>query len=617
MPEETKYKIDDESMVSLLNVDIEAAQSLQIGLAEDRAECYARYRQEAYGNERTGWSSAVSPVVYNYVQWSMPNLLEIFNEDFFVLRGRDEKRASNFQKLLYYQMFRKQDGFRRFYDFLFDAEMYHYSVFKVFYKEDFDLVTENYEAMSADEMLQLVQQGDVTVSKYDEVTDELGDVSYEKVKAVRKKVLYAGPSFEVVPPWEFFYSPDCKIGDWGEIKGRLVFHEFKTTLNEIKRKENAGIYRKGTYDKIKAKIQPSETPVTAPDEMAVLYDSDEVSNLETQAPDDNELAKELKIKECYYRYDIDGDGLLEPVIVDLYDDVILRLEENPYGKPCFRLGSISPEPHKVVGIAMPNILDNTQRTMTNLLRLIQDSAAQSCYRNPVTSDQQMFQMLQGRFPFSVIKGDPTKVGEISTGAPSQFVLKAYELLKGENEENTGNTRYNQGLDASSLNKTATGINAIFTASGKRMRMTARLLSNGPIMGVIRDFIFINQKWPTSDPINLLGQNIEINPADLDGEYDISIDIGVSPEEKQQAAQQLDLLIQFGTQAGIQMGVMKPVHILRAQKKKYSLINIPVDDLMVTEQELEAAILQQQAQMQQGPPPPPGQQEPSPAPPPLQ
>jgi hypothetical protein len=593
-----KYKIDDETMVSLLETDIQAAQNLQLGLSEDRADCYSRYRQEAYGNERTGWSSAVSPVVYNYIQWSMPNLLEIFNEDFFVLKGQNEKRSSDFQKLLYYQMFRKQDGFRRFYDFLFDAEMYHYSIFKVFYKEDFDLVTENYAVMSSDDMLTLVQQGDVTISKYDEVTDELGGTSYENVKAVRKKIIYAGPAFDVVPPWEWFYSPDCKIGDWGEVKGRLVFHEFKTTLNEIRRKEKAGIYRKGSYDKVKEKIQPSDTPITSPDEMAVLYDSDEVSQVDTQAPDDNELAKELKLKECYYRYDIDGDGLLEPVIVDLYDDIILRLEENPYGKPCFRIGSISPEPHKVVGIAMPNILDNTQRTMTNLLRLIQDSAAQSCYRNPVTSDQQMFQMLQSRFPFSVIKGDPTKVGEISTGAPSQFVLKAYELLKGENEENTGNTRYNQGLDASSLNKTATGINAIFTASGKRMRMTARLLSNGPIMGVIRDFIFINQKWPTSDPIILLGQNIEINPNDLDGEYDISIDIGVSPEEKQQAAQQLDLLIQFGTQAGIQMGVMKPVHILRAQKKKYSLINIPVDDLMVTEPELEKAMQQQQMMARQ-------------------
>ena len=148
-----------------------------------------------------------------------------------------------------------------------------------------------------------------------------------------------------------------------------------------------------------------------------------------------------------------------------------------------------------------------------------------------------------------------------------------------------------------------------------MRMSAKLIGNGPITGLIRDFIFINQKWRSEDPIRILGTDIEVNPQDLDGEYDIEIDIGVSAGEKQQIAQHLDMLVQFATQAGLQMGIMDPMHIIKIQKKKYQMLNIAVDDLMLSEQQFMARqqmqqqqqMMQQQQAMAQLPPPgmPPG------------
>jgi hypothetical protein len=103
-------------------------------------------------------------------------------------------------------------------------------------------------------------------------------------------------------------------------------------------------------------------------------------------------------------------------------------------------------------------------------------------------------------------------------------------------------------------------------------------------GLIRDFIFINQTWKTKDPIKLLGTDITINPEDLNGEYDIDIDIGVSPSEKLQAAQQLDLLAQFATQAGIPMGLQTPLHLLNIQKKKYNLYGLNISDCIKNEQQ---------------------------------
>jgi hypothetical protein len=593
----------DDQLIQALKADEDKAQSIQDTLQKQRSDYYSRYRCEPYGNERAGWSQSVAPVIFNTVQATLPSLTEIFGEEFFTLKGQDEQRADQFQRLIYYQMFRKQDGYRKIYDFCYDVLLYHYSVFKCFRKDDYDVVPEKYDKMDPQQMMQLASDPKVQVTKYQEVQNEVGEpIGYESIKAVRKVPTYAGPWFDVLPPWEFFYSPDCKIDAFGAIKGRLVFHEVEKTLDEIQRKEKAGIYKVGSYKKVLDKVDAT-TP-TAADEIVVVTDNNENPEVDTQAPGQNVLAQTVKLRECYYQWDIDDDGVLEPCIITKYDDIILQKEENTYGRPPFRIGSLYPEPHKVTGIALPSIIDNDQKIETNLLRLIQDSAAIACYRNPVTNDTQMFNFLQDRKPFAVILGNPDRVGEIATAPPSEYTIKAYELLKGDREEKTGVTRYNQGLDADSLNKTATGISLISNASSKRLKMMARLLGNGPLQGLVRDFIFINQKWPNEDPIMLLGTNIQVNAKDLVGDYDIDIDVGVGPAEKQAMANQLDLLIQFDTQAGLPMGLVTPLHLLKTQKKKYRLLNIPVDDLFVPEAEVQKKMEEEAQKKAQQPLPSP-------------
>jgi len=602
-----KVKLKDDEIISLLQPDVDKARAIQDELAIQREAYYNAFRAELYGNERAGWSQSVSPIVWVQHQATLSSLIEIFSDEFFTLKSSDEDRATKFQKLIRYQLFRKQDGYKRFYDFLFNAGLFHYSVFKVYYREDSDVETETIERLTTEQMVQLSQDPSIQIIKYteaatDPVTDMLGMVQqpsetyYENVKVARKRVNYAGPWVDVLPPWEFFYSPDCKITDWGGIDGRLVYHSVKRTLNDIRKKERAGIYRAGTFDKCKS--LGSERPQGV-DEIAFTSGADDLSSYSTQVDNSDDLSKELVIKECYCKMDLDGDGLLEPCIVVIIEDsIVAQVEENPYERACFRIGGMLPEPHKINGIAPPAILDNDQKIMTNLLRFIQDSAAMSTYRNPITPDVRMQQMLQNRKPFDVILGDNGKIGEVPVQPPDNFILKAWELMKGENEEKTGLSRYNQGMDAESLNKTATGISLISQNSARRLRMSAKLLGNGAITGLIRDFIFINQKWKTQDPIQLLGTDIVVNPDDLDGEYDIEIDIGVSPAEKQASANQMDLLVQFGTQAGIQMGLMTPMHILKAQKKKYALLNINVDDCFNTEQQLQEQLMAQQMQQQQ-------------------
>ena len=585
-----EIKIKDEDILDKLKPDLEDAQEIQDELAEKREGYYSAFRGDLYGNERTGWSQSVAPVIWTNHQSRMSALLEIFSNEFFTLKSENADRANKFQKLIRYQMFRKQDGNKRLYDFLYDAGLYPYAVFKVYHKEDYELEQENYDLLTADQMMQLAQTPNVQITKYTQAEGEpdpmTGQVqlTYENVKVARKVINYAGPCFETLAPWAFGYSPDCKMTEWGGIDGRLVYHgPYKLTMNDIRKRERAGIYRKGTYDAC-LELAGKEIDKSV-DQVAVEYDVDDLSSLDDQNPPADDLSKEVNVKECYCKLDIDEDGLLEPCLVVLIEDeVIAQIEENPYKRAPFRLGGMLPEPHKINGIAPPSKLENDQKVMTNLIRFAQDQAAMSTYRNPITNDVRMQQMLQTRKPFDVIMGDPTKIGEVPVQQGDGFILKAIELLKGDVEESTGDTRYNQGSDGESLNKTATGISLISQNSARRLRMSAKLLGNGAITGVIRDFIFINQRWRSEDPIKLLGTDIQINPEDLDGEYDIEIDIGVSPAEKQQIAQQYELLAQFATQAGIPMGLMTPAHLAKIQKRKYGVFNTNIDDLMFTQDE---------------------------------
>ncbi len=621
MAESIKIKQTDEELLAELKPEMDLAKGLQDELASAREDYYSAFRMKAYGNERDGWAQSISPVIWNHVQWQIPSLMEIFHEDCFTLRSKDEERAENFRQLLKFQMFRKHDGYRKFYDFFFDAELYHYAVFKVYKKDDYDIVVTTHDRLSEEQMLQLTSDPDTQVTKFEEVNapatvNDLGQEVrpamhfYDNVKAIHRVVTYSGACFEVTPPWEFFFSPDSKLGDWGSIDGRCIYHEVKRNLDYIRKKEKSGAYRKGSYEECLDLVGAETANFNISiDEQAVKSDLDDVSMVHDQA--EQELLKELRIQEVYYKMDIDNDGLLESVIITLAEkDVILSIVENPYGRAPFRIGSIAPEPHKILGVPMPSVLDNDQKVMTNLLRLIQDGAAMSIYRNPVTPNQNMFLQLQNRKPFAVIKGDPNQLGEIKVSDPGQFILKAYELMQGEREEKTGISRYNQGLDADSLNKTATGIQTMSNASSKRLRMIARLLGNGPLMGVLRDFIYINQKWPPQMDFQKLGIDIRANQNDLDGNYEIEIDVGVGPGEKQSMANQLDLLIQFGTQAGIPMGIMEPIHILRAQKRKGRLLDMSYGEFFIDEQELkrrqQIAAQQQAAAAATGQQPGPGQ-----------
>jgi hypothetical protein len=553
-------------------------------------------------------ASGMTPsVAWNAIEWLIPNVKAVLTGDFFNLTSNNQKRSDGMKKYIKYMLFRKQNGKKIVKHFIWSGCVYHYGVLKVYHHEDYDTETEHYESLTAEQFAALAQDPQVTVTKFTEsavqapldwlVSNPVTEYTYENVKAVRKKPKFSGPKVEVLPPWELEYVP----GYPDLSKCPYVAHKFKLTLDEIRKREIAGKYRKGSYDKVKHKID------NRPDDEIITGELDRIRNVDGfSGPDsvtDSQYSEntirlnqnEVFVRECYINADIDKDGLLEPCIVTICEDVVLSdIEENPYGEPIFIKASAHEEPFKFEGFPLPLMVRHEQMEQTNLRRLIVDSAAESTYRTVVTSNPNMATQWSQRVIGDAIIGNPDSFKEVAVNSPSQFCLRAYEMNEGRIENKTGITRYNQGLDADSLNKTAHGVNAIMSASQMRMKDTTENFADA-FEQLIRAMIRCIQLYPPTDWLRVVQEQIQVDLDDLSGQYEIDIDIGIGPQEKQFTAQMLDQHVEFLVKVGIPNGLATPVHLAKTILRKYEVFGLDTRDLLLPIEEIEQriAVMEQQ------------------------
>jgi DNA polymerase III gamma/tau subunit len=113
-------------------------------------------------------------------------------------------------------------------------------------------------------------------------------------------------------------------------------------------------------------------------------------------------------------------------------------------------------------------------------------------------------------------------------------IQALEYMDTVLESRTGVTKYNQGLDANSLNKTATGISAIMSASQQRLELIARIFAE---TGVKQIFKLIQHCLMTyqnkSMIIRLTDEYVEVDPREWSAGYDMVINVGLGTGDKDQ------------------------------------------------------------------------------------
>ncbi len=268
---------------------------------------------------------------------------------------------------------------------------------------------------------------------------------------------------------------------------------------------------------------------------------------------------------------INGDGLLEDAIVTVVGDEMLRLQENPFGRvPIFTLSPIR-DPFRVLApLSLSEIVGEVQSLKTALLR-------QLLINTVHTNNMRFFidetaidnkDLLENR---QYIKCRTGNISQAVVPFPQQtlapWTMNLFEFLEGALEQWTGRTRYNQGTDSKSLNKTATGINLLQQASEQRIDYIVRVFAETGVGEMLRFLVELNQRYiDQPQVIRLENQILQISPDDLQGEFDIDVNTEAGVGKRKQTIESLQYYLGMLAGTGMQIGAVTPGEWAKAAQK---------------------------------------------------
>ncbi len=259
---------------------------------------------------------------------------------------------------------------------------------------------------------------------------------------------------------------------------------------------------------------------------------------------DDDLARPVQVDECYIRCDYQGNGTLEwrKVLLGGAQSEILTNEaadDHPYSA-----WTPMPIPHKLVGLSIHDLTADIQKQRTAIKREAMNALylANRPMREAVEGQVNIDDLLNPTVGSIVRVKQLGMVREIPSGGTGVLnnVLAMDEVLASEREARTGVTRYNQGMDSNSLNKTATGMNIISSNSQQRQELVARQF--GEFLKDIFDKLLalVSQHADPAEVEKLRNKPFVPWPT----EYDTVVSVGLGTNNKDQLVGHLMALSQM-------------------------------------------------------------------------
>lgn len=343
-----------------------------------------------------------------------------------------------------------------------------------------------------------------------------------------------------VPPSDFLVNRTAKTMEEARLLGEWVTYT-RSQLKEM------GI---SDVDEIKSYDGASN-----------LLEEDERTSLPNDSADKS--LEEVRLFEGFIRCDYNGDGVAEWRRILASGDRELENEEVE-GHEYAVLTPIK-LPHRVIGMALADPVTELQRLSSGLTRQYVDSLYLA--NNPRTYVNQkavvnLDDVISNRIG-GIIRGEgPAQdaVSPIKTALVATESLAGIEMTQGMRERRTGVTRYNQGLDADSLNKTATGITKITNMADRRMLLILRMFAESGVKDLFKLVLrLITQYQDIPLTIRLRNEFVQFDPRMWSPDMDVSTDVGLGTGDKTETLVVLQQFGQFMQQAAT-VGMVGPEQI---------------------------------------------------------
>lgn len=514
-------------------------------------------------------SRFVSTDVADTVEWILPALMEIFTAgddvvEFVARRADDEPAAQQMTEVANYVFYQQNPGWQVLLTWFKDALLQKSGIVKVWWDDTPEQVREEYRDLTDKQLTMLLSDSTVEPIEHTTYVDpdalqaaqpsmtqdaampasEAVPVSPQALPQLHRVVVVRTTQrgqvrIEAVPPEEFLIARDAK-----QITDGFCAHRVQRTLSELRQQGYAHIEDIASDDTAQLS-QDGQPDAVRPDDGA----------------NGDEAMRKVWLTECYLRVDYDGDGMAEWRKVVRAGNALLENVECD-GPPFVSLCPV-PLPHRFFGTCPAEQAMTAQSLKTHIVRgLIDNMRVQLNSRTWVERGKVDLEDLLNCQLNGIVRVDHANaIGKLQEGMTD--ASSAYQLLHYADEakqDRTGVTKYTQGSDADTLNKTARGIEHITARSDQRIKLIARIFAE---TGMKTLFLLIqkllSQYQDRAMVLRLRGSWVDVDPRAWKNQYDMVVNVGLGTGDKTQVVEKLTQL-GLAQQQGLAIGIATPQNL---------------------------------------------------------
>lgn len=514
-------------------------------VAADQEKALRYYHGEPFGNEEEGHSTVISRDVASTIDGIMPDLIRTFVSgdnvvEFAPTKEGDEQFAEQATDYINHIFFKDNDGFSITHDWAKDGLLNKIGVVKAYWEEEVEQRRETYEGLTEQALLALSVEAEIIEAT---TNDETGLSDVTVIKSEDKGRV----RIENIPPEEFLIQPGTRTLEDAD----YIAHKSQKTLSDL---IEMGFDR-GTVEGLSAGDSNDYFDGRATERYKdedFFYDTD----------NNDPAMRRVWVLEEYIRCDYDGDGIAElRKITRVHDEIFENIPVNEHPFVDFTPIKL---PHRVFGKSLADDTVDIQLIKSTLLRQGMDNLYMT--NNPRI---EVPDAIVGEDTFDDIltprPGAPIRTkgaGGLSTLALPFTAGQSFQMLEywdAEREQRTGVTRFNQGLDANSLNKTATGIAMIQNKGLGKIELIARNLANSFGKLFQKTLRLVIRYQDGARIIRLRGQWVPMHPDAWSATMHVREQVGLGTGNKQQRIQARISLLDLQKQA-MQMGLAEPAQL---------------------------------------------------------
>jgi len=412
----------------------------------------------------------------------------------------------------------------------------------------------------------------------------VGDKQVKQMRTVKNR-----PTLEVCDYRNVIIDPTCN----GDIsKAKFLGFTFESSLAELK--TDGKKYQ--NLDRINVE---SNSILGTPDYNAIG---------DTQTFNfSDEPRKKFVVQEYWGYRDIDGSGLIKPIVAAWVGDTMIRLEDNPfpdkeipfvveqylpvrksnYGEPD---GALLEDNQRVIGAVTRGMIDVMGKSANGQTGIRKDML-------DTTNRRKFDKGLDYEFNANV---DPRQGVYMHTypeiPQSAQFMLQLQNM---EAESLTGVKAYSQGVTGMGLGDVAAGVRGALDAASKRELGILRRLSSG-IIKIGRKIISMNAEFLSDEEVVRVTNEefVTVRKDDLPGKFDLRLSISTAEEDNNKAEQLAFMLQTTGNNMDGELRNMILSDIARLRKmpdlaKKIETFQPQPNELAQRKAELEVQLLEAQ------------------------